>query len=455
MDQEEKRSENKMGVMPVNRLLLSMSIPMIISMLVQSLYNIVDSIFVARIDEHAYALTALSLAFPIQNLMIGVGVGTGVGINAFLSKSLGEKSYSMVNRSAMNGIFLAWLSCLVFMVFGFTGVGAFFSSQTDIPEVVSAGQDYLFWICVLSFGMFNQITLERLLISTGRTFYSMISQTAGALTNIILDPIMIFGLFGFPEMGTAGAALATVIGQTVGASLALYFNIRINRDISLSIKGFRPDIGIIRRIYAVGLPSTLMGSLGSVMIFGLNQILISFTSTAAAVFGVYFRLQSFVLMPVFGLNNGMVPILAYNFGAKKKERIIKVVRLSMMYATGIMFLGFAVFQVFPANLLAMFNATSEMMSMGIPALRIISFHFLFAGFCIVFLSVFQALGNGGVSLFIVASRQLIFLLPVAWLLSLTGSINAIWWTFPVAECMTLALSSYLIRRVYAEKIKYM
>jgi putative MATE family efflux protein len=455
MEHEEKRPENKMGVMPVNRLLLSMSVPMIISMLVQSLYNIVDSIFVAQIDQHAHAITALSLAFPAQSLMIGVGVGTGVGINAFLSKSLGEKNYAMVNSSATNGLFLAWMSYLVFMIFGFTGAGVFFSLQTDIPEVVSAGHDYLSLICILSFGMFNQMTLERLLISTGRTFYSMISQITGALTNIILDPIMIFGLLGFPRMGTSGAALATVIGQTAGAALALYFNIRINKDISLSMKGFRPNAGIIKRIYAVGLPSTLMGSLGSVMIFGLNQILISFTSTAAAVFGVYFKLQSFVLMPVFGLNNGMVPILAYNFGARKKERIVKAASLSMTYATGIMLLGFAVFQFFPARLLSMFNATSEMMSMGVPALRIISSHFLFAGFCIVFLSIFQALGNGKVSLFIVASRQLIFLLPVAWLLSLTGDVNAIWWTFPAAECMTFALGLCLIRRVYVQKVKYM
>jgi putative MATE family efflux protein len=449
----EKRPENKMGVMPVHRLLLTMSVPMVIAMLVQALYNVVDSIFVAQIGENA--LTAVSLAFPLQMLIIGVGVGTGVGVNAFLSKSLGEKNFDAVNKSAMNGIFLAWISCGVFMAVGFSVVEAFFLTQTDTREIIEYGRDYLSVICIFSFGVFNQIMFERLLTSTGKTFYSMISQTVGAVTNIVLDPIMIFGLLGFPRMEVAGAALATVIGQTAGACLALYFNLRKNHEIQLSLRGFRPSFEIIRRIYAIGLPSLLMASLGSVMTYGLNGILISFTATAAAVFGVYFKLQSFVFMPIFGLNNAMVPVLAYNFGARKKERIVKTIKLSLMYAIGIMLLGTAVFHLFTNRLLMMFNATPEMLVIGVPALRIISTHFFFAGFCIVSLSVFQALGNGMASLTVAVSRQLILLLPIAWLLSLTGSVNAIWWTFPVTEFVTLLLCAVFMKRIYVEKIREM
>ncbi|MDR1966787.1 MAG: MATE family efflux transporter [Synergistaceae bacterium] len=450
-NQEIKRPENKMGVMPVHRLLLDISIPMIVAMIVQALYNVVDSIFVARLGENA--LAAVSLAFPIQALTFGVGIGTGVGVNAFLSRSLGEKNYENVNKSALHGVFLAWASCVAFMMVGFFGVDAFFRTQTNIAEIVKYGKDYLWIVCVFSFAVFNQIMFERLLISTGKTFYSMVSQMTGAVTNLILDPIMIFGLFGFPRMEVAGAALATVIGQAVGASIALCFNLRINREISFSVRGFRPSAAIIRRIYAVALPSIMMASLGSVMIYGLNRILISFTATAAAVFGVYFKLQSFIFMPIFGLNNGMVPIIAYNFGARKRVRIIETVKLSLMYALGIMLLGTCVFHIFPRELLGMFNATQDMMFIGVPALRIISTHFLFAGFCIVSLSVFQALGNGTESLIVAVSRQLFLLLPIAWLLSLSGSVNAIWWAFPITEGVTLVLCFVLIRRVYFNKIK--
>ncbi|MDR1020864.1 MAG: MATE family efflux transporter [Synergistaceae bacterium] len=443
--------ENKMGVMPVHRLLLDMSIPMIASMLVQALYNVVDSIFVARINEQA--LTAVSLAFPIQSLMIGVGVGTGVGVNALLSKSLGEKKFGVVNESALNGLFLAAVSCAAFMALGLLASEAFFSMQTEDAEIARYGRDYLWVVCVFSFGMFSQIMLERLLISTGKTFYSMISQGAGAVTNIILDPIMIFGLLGCPKMGVTGAAAATVIGQGVGALIALFFNVRKNHEINLSPRGFRPNAAVIRRIYAVGLPSILMASLGSLMTYGMNRLLISFTSTAVAVFGVYFKLQSFVFMPIFGLNNGMVPIIAYNYGARNKERIVQTIKLSLTYATSIMLLGAAVFQFFPGALLAQFNATQEMLSIGIPALRIISVHFLFAGFCIVSLSVFQAMGNGTESLAVAVSRQWLFLMPIAWLLSLSGEVNAIWWSFPVTEIATLALCAFFLRRIYNRKIK--
>ncbi|MDR1650630.1 MAG: MATE family efflux transporter [Synergistaceae bacterium] len=443
-------TENKMGVMPVHKLLLNISVPMVISMIVQALYNVVDSIFVAQIGENA--LTAVSLAFPIQGLMIGVGVGTGVGVNSFLSRSLGEKNSANASKSALHGIFLAWVSCAVFMFVGFFLTDAFFRSQTDIEEIVRCGNDYLFVVCAFSFGVFNQIMLERLLISTGKTFYSMVSQSVGAVTNILLDPVMIFGLFGFPRMEVTGAALATVIGQTVSAVIALTFNLRINHEISLKVKGFRPSFGMIGRIYSVALPSILMSSLGSIMIYGLNRILISFTATATAVFGVYFKLQSFIFMPIFGLNNGMVPIIAYNYGARKRERIVNTIKLAMIYAVGIMLLGTAVFQIFPRELLAMFNATPDMLALGIPALRIISAHFFFAAFCIVSLSVFQALGNGVESLIVVLSRQIFLLLPIAWLLSLTGDVNAIWWSFPITEFITLLLCAALIKRVHDKKV---
>ena len=447
------RPENKMGVMPVHKLLLNISIPMIISMVVQAMYNVVDSVFVAQLGEEA--LTAVSLAFPVQILIIGVGVGTGVGVNACLSKSLGAKDYAGANRAATHGVFLAWVSCAVFTVAGFFLTEKFFRAQTDIEPIIKYGHDYLFVVCALSFGALNQVMMERLLISTGKTFYSMISQSAGAVTNIILDPIMIFGLLGCPRMEVTGAALATVIGQFTGAGIALFFNVRVNREISLSPRGFKPSGEVIKRIYTVGVPSIMMSSLGSVAIYGLNQILISFTATAAAVLGVYFKLQSFVFMPIFGLNSGMVPIIAYNYGARNRGRIIETAKLGAMYAVSIMAAGTAAFNIFPRQLFAIFNATPEMMAIGVPALRIVSAHFLFAAFCIVSLSIFQALGRGTESLIVAISRQLLLLLPIAWLLSLTGDVNAIWWAFPAAEIVTLALCAFLMKRVYDGTVKTM
>ncbi|MDR0652686.1 MAG: MATE family efflux transporter [Synergistaceae bacterium] len=444
-------SENKMGVMPIHKLLLNISIPMIMSMIVQAFYNVVDSVFVAQLGEDA--LTAVSLAFPVQSLIIGMGVGTGVGVNALLSRSLGEKNTDMVNKSALHGILLSWAACAMFTVGGFFLSGMFFKAQTDIPSIVKYGDDYLYVVCAMSFAVFNQIMLERLLISTGKTFYSMISQMTGAVTNLILDPIMIFGLLGFPRMEVTGAALATVIGQAVGASLAMFFNLRYNREITFKLKGFRPSASIIGRIYYVAMPSILMSSLGSVMIYGLNLLLISFTATATAVFGVYFKLQSFVFMPIFGLNSGMVPIIAYNYGARKRERITETVKLSVMYAAGVMGTGTVIFNVFPRELLAMFNATPEMISLGVPALRIISTHFFFAAFCIISLSVFQALGSGAESLAVAVCRQWLLLMPIAWALSKTGDVNMIWWTFPITEAVTLCLCAFFMRRIFLKKIK--
>lgn len=440
---EEK--ENKMGVMPVNKLLMNMSLPMMISMLVQALYNVVDSIFVSRIDENA--LTAVSMAFPIQSLMIALGVGTGVGVNALLSRSLGEKDYDRVNKAAGNGIFLAGINYLVFLLVGILVTTPFYLSQTKDAQILSYGQQYLTIICCCSFGMYGQFIFERLLQSTGRTFYTMITQSIGAIINIILDPVFIFGYFGVPKMGVAGAAIATVIGQIVAGTIALVINIKKNDEIQLRLKGFRPDGKIIAWIYEVGIPSIIMQAIGSVMTYGMNRILIAFSSTAVAVFGVYFKLQSFIFMPVFGLNNGMVPIIAYNYGAGKKDRLIKTLKLSIIYAVGLMLLGVIIFQLFPAPLFALFDASEIMLAIGIPALRIISLSFIFAGFCIVCGSLFQALGNGVYSMVVSIARQLLVLLPVAYLLSLSGKVEAVWWAFPIAEIVSLSLTVFFMFRI--------
>jgi len=438
MTQEKTRKENKMGTMPVNRLLVSMSLPMMISMLVQALYNIVDSVFVSYINENA--LTAVSLAFPIQSLLIAFGVGTGVGVNALLSRSLGEKDYETANRAAVNGLFLAAVTYAVFLVVGLFIARPFYLSQTRDEQIVEYGVQYLSIVCIFSIGMLLQMMLEKLLQSTGKTMFTMITQSVGALINIVFDPILIFGLFGFPKMGVAGAAAATIFGQCVGGGLALFFNLKYNHEISLRFKGFKPDLRVIGRIYAVGLPSIVMQAIGSVMTYGMNRILIGFTSTATAVFGIYFKVQSFVFMPVFGLNNGMVPIIAYNYGAGRRDRVIRTVELSVVYALAIMAAGLAVFQLAPQFLLGLFNASEHMLAIGIPALRIISLGFLFAAFGVVSSSFFQALGNGVYSMFVSLTRQLIVLLPAAWILSLTGRVEMVWWAFPIAEVVSFTLS---------------
>lgn len=449
--QKAGQPENKMGVMPIPRLLISMALPMMMAMLVQALYNVVDSIFVSQLGENA--LTAVSLAFPVQNLMIAVSTGTGVGVNALLSKSLGEKNFDQVNKAASNAVFLYVCSYLVFLIFGLVGVRPFFTSQTDIAEIVEYGTEYLQICSIASFGLFLQICFERLLQSTGKTFYTMIVQGVGAIMNIILDPIFIFGLFGVPKMGVAGAAVATVAGQIGGMLVGIFFNAAKNPEIQLSLRGFRPHGPTIKRIYAVGVPSIVMASISSIMTFGMNKILLAFSSTATAAFGVYFKLQSFIFMPVFGLNNGMVPIISYNYGARNKSRIIHTIQLSIAYAVGIMVVGFGVFQLFSDKLLAMFNASADLLAIGIPALRIISVSFLFAGFCIVAGSVFQSMGNGVHSLIVSVARQLVVLLPVAFLLSLTGNLEAVWWSFPIAEVASVALSGYFLWKTYVKVIK--
>ena len=445
--------ENKMGTMPVNKLLISMAAPMMLSMLIQALYNIVDSIYVARIEE--YALTAVSLAFPLQNLMISVGVGIGVGINAWLSKHLGEKQFEQANRVAMNGLFLEVVSYLIFLVIGLTVIEPFLLSQTDIPEIIEYGKTYLRICLCCSFGLFTQLACERLLMATGRTVLSMVTQATGAIVNIVLDPILIFGYFGLPAMGMAGAAWATVIGQIVGATMAILLNLFKNPDIKLKIRGFKPQFEVIRRILSVGIPSIIMASVGSVMTFLMNKILMGFSSTATTVFGVYFKLQSFAFMPVFGLNNGMVPILAYNYGAKRKDRMMEVIKRAMLYAVCIMVVCMAVFQLIPDQLLLLFDASENMLAMGVPALRLISLSYIFAGICVVSGSVFQALGNGVYSMFVSVARQLLILVPVAWLLSLTGRLEMVWLAFPIAELASIGTSAFFLRRIYQRVIEKM
>ena len=437
--------ENIMGTMDVNPLLIKLSIPMMISMLVQALYNVVDSIFVARVSENA--LTAVSLAFSLQNMMFAVGIGTGVGVNALLSKSLGEKNQYRANKTAENGLFLALCSYLVFLVLGLTVVRPYFYAQTADADIAEQGIRYLTICCVLSLGMFMQVMNEKLLAATSRTTLSMISQLVGAVVNIILDPIFIFGYCGEALSGTTGAALATVIGQFCGAGVSFYLNLRKNPDIQLDFKGFRPSAEAIKRIYAVGLPSIAMQCVGSVMTFLMNQILMAFTATAVAVFGVYFKLQSFVFMPIFGMNNGMVPIISYNYGARRPGRVKKTIKLAVCYAECIMLIGFCIFQFAPDKVLGIFAASDAMLAIGIPAMRIICLHFLLAGASIVLSSVFQALGNGVFSLIVSVCRQLFVLLPAAWLLAQTGNVNNVWWAFLIAEIVSVLLSLGFYARI--------
>ena len=440
---EETLRENKMGTMPENKLLLSMAVPMMISMLVQALYNIVDSIFVSRICEDA--LTAVSMAFPWQNIVIAIAVGFGVGINALLSRALGQKNAERVNQVAINGLLLALLSYLLVLVAGLLGIRAYMRTQTDIESIVNYGITYLN-ICILcSFGVFIEITFERFLQATGRTIYSMVTQLTGAITNIILDPILIFGLLGFPKLGIAGAAWATVIGQCVGAVVAVTLNHFKNPEVHLRLRHIRPNGRLMGEITAISIPSIIMSCISSLTCFVMNMILIAYSSTAVAVFGVYFKLQSFVFMPVFGLNNGMVPIIAYNYGAQKPERIHKTIRLGMAYAVAIMVIGLLVFQLIPKELLLMFDASDAMLEIGAPALRIMSLAFVFAGIGIASSSACQAFGYSVYSMLISIARQIVVLIPAAYLLSLTGVLRSIWFAFPIAEIVSLFLSLFFLR----------
>ena len=452
---ESELSQNKMGTMPIRKLLISMSLPMMASMLVQALYNIVDSIFVARVSEAA--LTAVSISFPIQNLMIAFGVGIGVGVNALLSKSLGEGDQPRAQRIALQGIFIEVICCVIFILVGIFAMDLFFRGQTADAEIIALGKDYLSICCIFSVGLFAQLIFERLLQATGRTVLSMISQCAGALINIIFDPILIFGVswLGIPAMGVTGAAIATVFGQIVGGIVAIVLNVRRNRELDFRFRGFRPDGKLCGSILFIGIPSAIMGSIGSFMTYGVNKILFAFEEvgkTAAAVFGVYFKLQSFVFMPVFGLNNGMVPIVSYNYGAKRPDRITQTIRLSAIYAVAIMAAGVAVVQMIPDKLLLLFDASEQMLTIGVPALRIISTCFVFAGFSIVCSSVFQALGNSIFSMIMSITRQLAVLLPAAYILAHAFGLHAVWYAFPIAEFASLALSIIMLSHTYKKVI---
>lgn len=448
-------AENKMGTMPIGKLLFNMSLPMMISMLVQALYNIVDSIFVAKLSENA--LTAVSLAFPLQTLLIAVGTGTGVGMNALLSKSLGEKNFKKANATASNAAVLYFFSYFVFFILGFTIVRPFYASQIGNAdqEIMELGIEYLSTVMIFSFGLLAQVFFERLLTSTGRTIFSMTSQLTGAITNIILDPILIFGLLGAPKMGVTGAAVATVIGQCVAALVAGFCNHRYNHDVKLKFHGFRLDFHIIGTIYAVGIPTIIMQSIGSVMTYCMNRILIEFSSTATAVFGVYFKLQSFFFMPVFGLNNGITPIIAYNYGAGQRKRMLKTIKLSMLVAFCLTFIEFLCFEGIPQILLGMFNASDELLTIGVPALRIIGIHYLIAWFCIIAGTVFQALGKAVFSMIVSIMRQLFVLIPAAYILASIGGLHAVWWSFPIAEIISLIVSVtflVVINRTIIQKI---
>lgn len=451
MRQPEK--ENKMGHMPVGRLLATMALPMILSMLVQALYNIVDSVYVSRVSEDA--LTAVSLAFPVQNLMIGFSTGVGVGVNSLLSKCLGSREFDRANRAAGNGVLLAMVCCLTFTILGGCFSGFFFRTQSDVAAITQGGTQYLTICTLFSFGIFGEILFERLLQATGRTLYTMITQGTGAILNILLDPLFIFGGLGIPAMGVAGAAVATVIGQIVAFLLAMLFHFTKNTDVRLSLKTMAPRWNVLKPILGVGIPSVIMVAIGSVMTFCMNRILNGFNTTAVAVFGSYFKIQSVIFMPIFGLNNALISIVAYNYGARKPERIRRAILLSMAVAFCFMLVGFLSFELCPDLLLSLFEPSERFLAIGRKALRAIGWHYLLAGFCIVLSAVFQALGKGLYSTFTSMARQLVVLLPTAWLLSLSGNLDLVWWSFPIAEVASLTISLMLFFRLYRQRLRPM
>lgn len=440
----------KMGTAPILSLIFSMSLPAMFSMLVQSMYNIVDSIFVAQLGESA--LTAVSLAFPLQNLLIAVGVGTGVGLNSIISRRLGEHNEESASRTASHGIFLAICNSFVFVIFGFLFNRPFLQLFTEDPQVIQYGVDYLSVITTFCFGSMIQLALEKTIQSTGNMFYPMLIQLVGAITNIILDPIMIFGLFGFPALGVSGAAIATVIGQMVGMSLALYVVLRKNLAVKIHFKGFKPDMATIKNIYAVGLPSMVMQSIGSLLTTMINGILMSFSGAAVSVYGVYMKLQSFVMMPVFGLNQGLMPIMGYNYGAGNKKRLMQTLKYGTIIAACIMIAGTVVFMVFPVQMLQLFNASPDMMEIGVVALRTLSLSFLLASINIIFSTFFQALGNGVYSLIISVSRQLVIILPVAFFMAKFFGLDQVWLSMPIAEVVATVASIFMMRHVIRKSI---
>lgn len=443
-----------MGTMPVGRLMLNMATPIIIAMLVQALYNVVDSIYVSRISESA--VTALSLAFPVQNLLIGFATGIGVGVNALLSKSLGERNSQRANQAAGNGVVLSLIVCGLFMLFGFFLSEPYFKMQSDVEETVRGGTSYIAVCCIFSQGILIEVLGERLLQSSGRTIYTLITQGTGAVLNIILDPVFIFGWGPIPAMGITGAAVATVIGQWVAAIMAVIFNFTSNPEVQFSWEALRPRKDVLLPILTVGVPAIVMTSVGSFMNFGMNQILLGFKEThgetPAGVFGIYFKLQSFFFMPLFGLNNATISVVAYNYGARNPQRITKALKLACISAVSFMLLGVAAFQLAPDLLLSIFEPSDSFLQLGRSALRTISLCFPLAAVCIALGASFQALGNGIYSTIVSICRQLVVLLPVAYVLSLTGEVNAVWWAYPIAELMSLAVTVFFFVRIYRQKI---
>ena len=445
-----KRPENKMGTMPINKLIINMSLPLITSMFVQAFYNIVDSLFVARINENA--LTAVSMSFPAQNLMISAGVGVGVGITALIARYLGAHDEKGITRVVHNGIFLGILNSILFALFGIFLAKFYFEFQKASGIIETYGIQYLSICSIFAFSIIMEITFERMLIASGKTIYTMITQSTGAIINIIFDPILIFGLFGFPKMGIVGAAVATIFGQTVAMFMALYFNVVKNHEVRISIKKFAVDFKTIVNIYEIGFPSIVMQSAASFMIFQLNNLLASFSTTATAVLGVYFKLQSFVILPVFGLNNSVISIVSYNYGAGKIKRLLKTVKVANIYAFSIMLAGFVLCQILPVQILKIFDASDNMLAIGVPALRIISFSFLIAPFSIVSSGTFQALGKGTFSLIISLIRQLIVILPLSYLLSRVMGMKGVWVAFPIAEIVAGILTIIYLRKLYKNEI---
>lgn len=446
MSDRKKIDSRRMGEMGEGRLLLSLALPIMLSMLVQALYNIVDSIYVARVSEDC--LSALSLAFPAQNIMIGLGTGTGVGVSTLVSRALGRRDAKEAGRVSGNAVFLAACCWILMALFGLLGANAFIHSQTDIVVIQRHADAYLRIVTIGSLFMYMQMCMEKLLQSTGLTRLSMWTQMFGAVTNIILDPFFIFGWCGLPAMGTAGAAIATVIGQAAGMVMGIVLHKRFNHEIRIERRDLLPDLRIIKDVYRIGFPSVVMMVVGSATNYMMNRILIGFTPTAIAVYGSYFRIQSFFFMPVFGLNSGMIPIIGYNYGARKKERIYRTFRFGVLYASCFMLLGLLLFQLAPRELLGIFSPSENMLAIGVPALRRISIHFLFAGFCIVAGSVCQALDRSIASLAVSVLRQLVALVPAAWLLSKTGDVNMVWWCFPIAEIISLIASAFFLRAAF-------
>lgn len=454
MERKPELKANKMGTMSVGKLLFNMALPLILSMLVQALYNVVDSIYISRISESA--VTALSLAFPVQNLQIGFATGIAVGVNSLLSKSLGEGNREQANRAAGNGILLMLIAVAVFMAFGAFGSRPYFTMQSDVKETVEGGTSYTTICCVFTLGVFVQIMCERLLQACGKTVYTMFTQGVGAIVNILLDPVFIFGYFGVPAMGITGAAVATVIGQWAGAILGVIFNLKFNDDVKFTLKNMKPRKDVIRPILTVGVPSVIMMAIGSVMNFGINQILQGFKSygeTATGVFGIYYKLQSFFFMPVFGLNNATISIVAYNYGARQPKRIMGTLKRAVGAALGVMLVGLLAFQLVPDLLLDIFNPSDDFLLIGRSALRIISLNFPLAAVGITLGGSFQAMGNGIYSTITSLCRQLVVLLPTAFLLSLAGDVTGVWWSFPIAEVVSMILSLIFFGRIYRKKVK--